>query len=92
VPAIRKRVLVSGRVQGVFFRAFTAREGKRLGLAGWVRNLADGRVEVLAEGEPEPVEDLVRWLWKGSPLSRVDAVEARDEEPRGDLAPFDVRG
>jgi acylphosphatase len=87
---VRRRCFVSGRVQGVFFRAYTSAEARRLGLSGWVRNLADGRVEALVEGEPEKVEALVRWLHKGSPHSRVDKVDVRDEEPRGDLGSFDV--
>lgn len=88
---VRRRCLVSGRVQGVFFRAFTAREAQAIGgLTGWVRNLTDGRVEVLVEGEKDRVERLVRWLHKGSMLSRVDGVDVREEEPAGDLAPFGV--
>ncbi len=87
---VRKRCFVSGRVQGVFFRAFTSREAAALGLRGWARNLTDGRVEVLAEGESDNVEALVKWLHQGSPLSKVRGVEVRNEEPGGDLEPFGV--
>lgn len=70
-----RRFLVSGKVQGVFFRAGTAREASRLGLRGWVRNLDDGRVEVLAAGSEEALDALALWLESGTPQSRVDRVE-----------------
>jgi acylphosphatase len=68
------RCLVSGIVQGVFFRASTARQADRLGLSGWARNLADGNVEVVARGPEEAVGELTRWLWDGPDAARVDAV------------------
>jgi acylphosphatase len=70
-----RRFLISGHVQGVFFRASTAREAARLGLVGWARNLADGRVEVLAAGRADAVEALGRWLHGGPPAATVRAVE-----------------
>ena len=69
------RFLVSGRVQGVYFRASTREQALRLGLSGHARNLDDGRVEVLAFGEDEAVEALARWLQQGPPTARVAAVE-----------------
>jgi len=66
--------IVSGRVQGVFFRESTRKEAMRLGLAGHARNLANGTVEVLAVGEPEAVETLYCWLQSGPPMARVDRV------------------
>jgi acylphosphatase len=74
-----RRFLVTGKVQGVFFRASTAREAARLQLAGWARNLPDGRVEVLARGAAPAVQALERWLHKGPPLARVDDVMASEE-------------
>lgn len=68
------RFLVSGKVQGVCFRASTRDEALRLGLAGWARNLADGGVEVLAAGAPEALDALERWLRVGPPLARVERV------------------
>jgi acylphosphatase len=65
---------VAGRVQGVYYRAATAEQAERLRLDGWVKNLADGRVEVVAAGEPTAVATLARWLWTGPPAARVDAV------------------
>jgi acylphosphatase len=74
-------------VQGVFYRATCVRKALSLGLAGYARNLADGRVEVLAHGEESAVEEFIAWLWEGSPASKVTAVasEAADptEVPRG---------
>ena len=69
------RFLVSGQVQGVFFRASTRFEAQRLGLGGYARNLADGRVEVLAAGTPQAVEQLARWLQHGPPHARGDGGE-----------------
>jgi acylphosphatase len=78
---ICRRSFVSGRVQGVFYRATCVRKAESLGLAGFARNLPDGRVEVLARGEPEAVEAFVAWLWEGSPMSRVTGVATTDEDP-----------
>jgi acylphosphatase len=89
-PAVRRRVLVSGRVQGVFFRASTEDEARRRGLAGWVRNLADGRVEAVFEGPEEAVRAIVAWCHEGPPHARVESVEVLDEPPQG-LRAFDVR-
>ncbi len=68
------RFLVSGRVQGVSFRAYTRAQAVALGLRGFARNLADGRVEVLVVGDAVAVDQLGDWLWTGSPLARVDDV------------------
>ncbi len=70
-----RRFLVSGRVQGVFYRATTRTEALRLGLAGHARNLPDGRVEVLAIGELAAIEELAKWLWRGPPAAEVHSVE-----------------
>jgi len=72
-----RRCFVSGRVQGVFFRATTATRARELGLAGYAINLPDGRVEVLAVGEAQAVDTLAQWLWQGSAMSEVSAVECQ---------------
>jgi acylphosphatase len=77
-------VKVSGRVQGVFYRATCARLAREKGLAGSVRNRPDGGVEAVFEGPPDAVEDMVAWCRQGPELARVDDVEIRDEEPRGE--------
>jgi acylphosphatase len=78
------RILVSGHVQGVGFRAFAQRQAKRLGIDGWVRNLADGRVEALAAGDDDAVAAFIEALRRGPPIAHVDGVEiaeAPDEAP-----------
>jgi acylphosphatase len=77
------RCVVAGRVQGVYYRAATAEQAARLALDGWVKNLADGRVEVVAGGAPAAVAELAGWLWQGPPAARVDAVQL--EEWTGEL-------
>lgn len=78
---ICRRSFVSGRVQGVFYRATCVRKAESLGLRGFARNLPDGRVEVLALGERVAVEEFVGWLWEGSPMSKVTDVATSDEDP-----------
>ncbi len=77
---VTRAFIVDGRVQGVGFRYFVMREAQALGLSGWVRNLPDGRVEVLARGEPDLVSALEGRLWEGPPHAHVASVEARDAE------------
>lgn len=72
------RFLVSGKVQGVFFRASTRHEALRLALSGHARNLPDGEVEVIASGSPEALLELERWLWQGPPDAHVDEVIRSD--------------
>jgi acylphosphatase len=86
----RAHVYISGRVQGVFFRAYTKDEAKRLGLTGWVRNTADWRVEAVFEGEESAVEAMISWCHRGSPYSKVDDVEVMQEEYREEFDDFSV--
>ena len=87
---IRRRVVVSGRVQGVFFRDSCQREAARAGVGGWVRNRPDGRVEAVFEGDDAAVERLVAWCRIGPPRADVDRVEVTEEEPAGERG-FAVR-
>ncbi|MGD2063783.1 MAG: acylphosphatase [Nitrospirota bacterium] len=82
---------VSGRVQGVFFRASTCDEGRRLGLVGWARNLPDGRVEVVAQGAQAALQAFITYLHQGPAAARVDEVELRWDEPDAGLHDFGVR-
>lgn len=77
-PLIARRCYISGRVQGVFYRASTRQKATELGCAGYARNLPDGRVEVLAVGEPLAVQSLLDWLWRGSPAAEVKLVEVQE--------------
>jgi acylphosphatase len=88
---VRLHLVVSGRVQGVAFRACTVDEARRLRLAGWVRNLPDGRVEAEAEGERPALEALLAFCRRGPPAAQVDDVEVEWRGYRGDLGPFETR-
>lgn len=88
----RKRVLISGRVQGVYFRAYTLQEANRLGLVGWVRNLPDGRVEALFEGPDEAVEQMLSWCRTGSPNARVTNIEIIDDNSDQVMDNFTITG
>lgn len=87
---IRKRVIVSGQVQGVYFRDTCRREAAAHRVAGWVRNLPDGSVEAVFEGAPEAVERMVAWAHHGPLTAHVDRVAVSDESPEG-LTGFTVR-
>ena len=80
---VARRVLVSGRVQGVGFRYSCIEEALRIGVGGWVRNLVDGRVEAHVEGDEDKVDALIGWLHKGPPFARVQSVEVSDADPLG---------
>jgi acylphosphatase len=91
VDRVRVRLVISGLVQGVAFRAYAVDEAERVGVTGWVRNLADGRVEALVEGEAAAVDELVAWCRRGPPSARVSGVSVAREAYRGEFASFDVR-
>ena len=80
---IRRRVLVHGRVQGVFFRDTARRMADTRGVAGWARNRDDGAVEAVFEGERQAVESMVRWCHEGTRSAQVERVEVLEEEPEG---------
>jgi len=86
----RAHIFVSGRVQGVFFRDHTQRWASSLKLTGWVRNMYDGRVEVLAEGEKEKIEDLINKLKAGPPMAHVEEVDVSWEEYKGEFKDFRI--
>jgi acylphosphatase len=84
----RVKVKISGRVQGVFFRLGTVKKARELNLAGWVRNVPDGTVEILAEGEKEALLELLDWCKKGPRLAQVEEVEPRWEKASGKFSQF----
>ncbi len=88
---VRARLLISGRVQGVFYRASCQDEAEARGLAGWVRNLADGSVEALLQGPREQVESMIKWCYVGPSHARVTKIAVTYEEPGADLAGFRIR-
>jgi len=87
----RIHVFVSGVVQGVFFRTTTRRVAKILGIKGWVKNLPDGRVEVVAEGENENIDKLIEFLKQGPSTARVDNLDVKPEDYRGEFEDFTIR-
>ncbi|CAA9485109.1 MAG: Acylphosphate phosphohydrolase, putative [uncultured Solirubrobacteraceae bacterium] len=89
-PVIRRHVIVSGRVHGVFFRDSTRREAERLGVAGWVRNVDDGTVEAVFEGEDSAVDGMIAFCRRGPERARVDRVEVAEQDVEG-LRDFMIR-
>jgi acylphosphatase len=87
---IRRRVLIHGKVQGVFFRDTTRRKAKSRGVAGWVDNRSDGSVEALFEGDEDDVEAMIAFCRQGPRGAEVDGVEVSEEQPEG-LSGFEVR-
>jgi acylphosphatase len=87
---VRVHVVIEGRVQGVFFRASTRDEARSRGLAGWVRNLPDGRVEALFEGDKQTVADMLKWCYKGPSYAYVDHVEVEWQPYQGDMTDFRI--
>ncbi len=87
---MKVHLLISGRVQGVGFRAAVSRKAKNLDLTGWVRNLKDGRVEIIIEGSEENTKKFIDWVRKGSFLSKVSDVKIERQEYRGEFNNFKV--
>ena len=87
---IRAHIFVRGWVQGVFFRKNTCQKAKEIGITGWVRNLDDGRVEAIFEGEKEKVEEMLGWAKKGSFLAKVDGLEIDWQEFKSEFTSFEI--
>jgi len=88
---LRMHAFVSGLVQGVFFRSETRRVAKNLNVKGWIRNLSDGRVEVLAEGEKENIDKLIEFLKVGPSAATVDKVDIKTESFKNEFNDFEIR-
>jgi acylphosphatase len=95
MEALRKKarvhLKVCGRVQGVYFRASTVEQARRLGLSGWVMNCADSSVEVVAEGEIEQLEKLTQWCHSGPPGAHVNEVRTQWEAAKGEFQSFYIK-
>ena len=87
---VRAHVFVTGKVQGVYYRATTRDTAQKHDIDGWVRNLDDGRVEAVFEGPEEKIESMVEWCETGSPRARVDDVDVEYEDPDG-IEGFEVQ-
>ena len=88
---IRAHIFVSGRVQGVWFRENTQKKARKLGVTGWVKNLADGQVEAVFEGEKEQVEAMVNWTKKGPIWAKVNDLNLEWQEYQGEFNNFEIR-
>lgn len=86
----RVHLFISGRVQGVFFRHNTYKKARELSLTGWVKNLSDGRVEVVIEGAPEPVTQMIGWCRTGKQPAEVSDVEVIGEDPTDEFMSFEI--
>lgn len=91
MATIRAHLFISGRVQGVYYRACTQEEAQKRKLTGWVKNLYDGRVEAVFEGEEEVVQSMIAWCHSGPPHAVVSDVSVKIEESRGDYTRFQIR-
>jgi len=83
-------VLISGRVQGVWFRASTKKKADELGIHGWVRNTSDGKVEAVFEGEKEKIDEMIKWCHIGPPLAHVEKVEVEKQIPTNAFKEFSI--
>jgi len=87
----RVHLLISGRVQGVLFRAQSKAKAEELKLNGWVRNLPDGRVEMVVEGDRQKIEEMLNWISYGLIFARVENIERKEEEYKGEFNDFKIR-
>lgn len=87
---MRVHVFIKGKVQGVFFRKNTKNKADELGISGWVKNLADGRVEAVFEGEKNKVKKMIDWCYKGSSASKVEKIEVNKQKEQ-DLKGFQIK-
>lgn len=87
---VRVHILISGRVQGVFFRDNTRKQAQKMGVFGWVRNLEDNRVEAVFESEKEKVEKILEWAKKGPMFARVDNIDIQWQEYKNEFQNFEI--
>lgn len=88
---VRVHIFVSGRVQGVFFRHNTKKKALELGLTGWVKNLPDGRVEAVFEGERDKIDKILEWAKKGPFLAKVEKLDVKEEDYKGEFDDFEIK-
>lgn len=88
---IRRHLLIRGQVQGVCFRYYTRRTALKEGVTGWVRNLPDGRVEVIVEGDEQAVAATIAWCRQGPEIAQVDQIDILEQDASGEFADFSIR-
>ena len=91
VVKLQVQVIISGRVQGVWFRANTKQRAEQLGINGWVKNTADGKVVALFKGDEKHVQEMIEWCHHGPPLAKVENVEVKKQPASSDFDQFSVR-
>jgi len=84
-------VVISGRVQGVWFRANTKQKAEQLGMTGWVRNTADGKVEALFEGDEKHIQEMIDWCHRGPPMAQIDNVEITEQSSSNGFDGFSIK-
>jgi len=84
-------VLISGRVQGVWYRAFTKQKAEQLGIKGWVRNASDGKVEAIFEGEENKIDQMIDWCYKGPPLAKIKDIEIKKQQATNAFEDFSIK-
>ena len=84
-------VVISGRVQGVWFRANTKQKAEQLGVTGWVKNTADGKVEALFEGDKKHIQEMIDWCHQGPPLAQIDHVEITEQPVSNGFDGFSIK-
>lgn len=89
--AKRRKLIISGHVQGVSYRAYAQARANELGVSGYARNLADGSVEIIAEGNGSQLDELESWCREGSPAATVRSVDAEEQEATGEFTGFGIR-
>lgn len=89
---VTKHVYISGKVQGVYFRDYTRKKALALEVSGWVRNLPDGRVEAVFQGDEDKVKAMLEWCWEGSPRSQVKDMQVEDLETAENYTGFRITG
>jgi acylphosphatase len=87
----RNHLFISGKVQGVFFRLNTRNKAEELGIFGWVKNLSDGRVEILVEGKKEKIEEFIKWAKRGPLFAKVEELESEQQEFKGEFDSFKIK-
>ncbi len=88
---VRVHIIVSGQVQGVFFRDYTQKKAQSLGITGWVKNLPDGKVEIVLEGEKERINQMINWIKVGPPLAKVTNLEIEWQKCQEEFDHFEIK-
>jgi len=86
-----KHVIISGRVQGIFFRANTQQKAEQLGIKGWVRNTSDGKVEAVFVGDKQKVDEIIKWCHQGPSMAEVENVEIEEKESTDEYSDFTIK-